>query len=70
MTTEPTRMQENTLDRMCEAYGRLLVRHGYADRTVRVTVETGKHFKISEAGTLISAGFDHTDDALAFREAG
>jgi hypothetical protein len=63
-----TREQENRVEQMAEHHGRLLVRHGYADGSIRLTLEDSKHYLVTEAGTLVEAGHDWTDSWTQFTE--
>jgi len=45
-----TRAQEDTIDRLATAHGRVCVRDGYADDLVRVTAPGGAHWLVDEAG--------------------
>jgi hypothetical protein len=39
-----TRAQENRIEQLAEAHGRVCVRHHYTDGDVRVTAENGHHY--------------------------
>jgi hypothetical protein len=55
-----TREQEDTVDRLALAEGSLYIRDGYADRALRVTGESRRHWIVGEDGTPRPAKADYS----------
>lgn len=57
-----TRAQEEAVERLVLAHGRVQVADGYTDGAVRVTAPSGAHWRVGPGGAVRDAGVNHSVD--------
>jgi hypothetical protein len=60
-----TREQEEQIERLALAHGRVHVRHGYVGGHVEAIVPNGQRLVIQQFGTMVDAGVSYSDDQPA-----
>jgi hypothetical protein len=57
-----TREQDTALERLALRHGRVHVREGYADGTVRMTTPNGHELQVDDSGQVLREGHDFSID--------